>query len=73
MQCPAAAHLAPKDRYVALGEGQGGSIGAGAYGRVYVGVDRLTQMQAMGIAAKLSRDGRRDGSMDGSRDGREHS
>ena len=51
MQCPAAAHLAPKDRYVALGEGQGGSIGAGAYGRVYVGFDRRTQMQAMGIAS----------------------
>ena len=66
MQCPAAAHLAREDRYVVLGEGQGGSIGAGAYGRVYVGFDRLTQTQAMGIEAKLSIDGRRDGSMDGS-------
>ena len=46
-----------------------GASERGAYGRVYVGFDRLTQMQAMGIAAKLSRDGRRDGSMDGSRDG----
>ena len=42
MEAPAAAYLPDNERYIRLGESAGGVVGRGGYGKVFQGLDTLT-------------------------------